>query len=132
MDPPEPVIYVHVGNETRAYPLQILIWHEIVNDRIGRMPIAVTFCPLCHSALVFDRRLAGRVLTLGVSGYLRNSDMVMYDHQTGSVWTMTGRAVAGPLTHTQLAPIPHGDYFAFAFLAFYPEADVYTSRMNSR
>lgn len=61
------------------YPLRVLVWHEIVNDRIGDLPVAMTFCPLCNTALVFDRRHGGRVLDFGVSGRLRHSDMVMYD-----------------------------------------------------
>ena len=72
---PEPVIEVTVGKTVRGYPIQILIWHEIANDTVGGVPIAVTFCPLCNTAVVFDRRVQGRTLDFGVSGNLRNSDL---------------------------------------------------------
>lgn len=103
----EPVISVTVGGETRAYPLRYLTWHEIVNDQIGTLPIAVTFCPLCNSALVFDRRLQNLVLSFGVTGKLRKSDMVMYDHQTQSWWQQaTATAIVGALTGESLTQIP--------------------------
>ena len=82
----EPVIAVELNGEARAYPLQILTWHEIVNDFLGEVPVTVTFCPLCNSALVFDRRLDGSVYDFGVSGKLRNSDLIMWDRQTESWW----------------------------------------------
>ncbi|MEX2180220.1 MAG: DUF3179 domain-containing protein, partial [Gemmatimonadaceae bacterium] len=102
----EPVIVVEHGGIARAYPYQILVWHEIVNDRIGDMPIAVTFCPLCNIALVFDRRHAGRVLDFGTTGRLRHSDLVMYDRQTESWWQQaTGRAIVGTLAGDSLRTI---------------------------
>ena len=82
----EPVISVEIGGEARAYPLRIMIWHEIVNDRVGGTPIVVTWCPLCNSSMVFDRRAAGRTLRFGTTGKLRNSDLVMYDRETESWW----------------------------------------------
>jgi Protein of unknown function (DUF3179) len=101
----EPVLALELGGEERAYPVQILIWHEIVNDTVGGTPVAVTYCPLCNSALAFDRRAAGRVLDFGTSGMLYNSDLVMYDRQTRSLWPqIEGRAVAGVLTGTTLTP----------------------------
>ena len=84
--PHEPVISVAIGGEARAYPLRVMIWHEIVNDTVGGMPIAVTWCPLCNSSVVFDRRVAGRTLSFGTTGKLRNSDLVMYDRETESWW----------------------------------------------
>jgi hypothetical protein len=84
LEPREPVIELEFGGEARAYPLQILIWHEIVNDTVAGTPVAVTFCPLCSTALAFDRRLDGRVLDFGTTGHLRNSDLVMFDRQTES------------------------------------------------
>jgi hypothetical protein len=99
----EPVLSLTVGSESRAYPAQILMWHEIVNDTVAGVPVALTFCPLCDSALGFDRRAAGRVLDFGTSGLLYQSDLVMYDRQTQSLWTQfTGRSVAGKLTGTTL------------------------------
>ena len=78
--------------------LQILTWHEIVNDTVGDVPVAVTFCPLCNSAIAFDRRLDGKELEFGVSGNLRNSDLIMYDRETHSWWQQfTGEGIAGEL-----------------------------------
>jgi hypothetical protein len=103
----EPVVAVSLGGQARAYPLQILTWHEIVNDVLGGTPIAVTFCPLCNAALAYDRRVGGRPLTFGVSGLLRNSDMIMWDRETESLWQqIEGRAVVGELLGTVLAPVP--------------------------
>lgn len=82
--PNDPVIGLEISRDARAYPLRILIWHEIVNDTVGGLPVAVTYCPLCNSAVVFDRRLSGRILDFGTTGKLRNSDLVMYDRQTQS------------------------------------------------
>ncbi len=102
----EPVLALDLDGIARAYPVQVVIWHEIVNDTVGGTPLAVTYCPLCNSALAFDRRAAGRVLTFGVSGRLYNSDLVMFDRQTKSLWPqLEGRAVAGVLTGTELAAI---------------------------
>lgn len=100
----EPVITVEIpGAAPRAYPLRYLTWHEIVNDTVAGVPIAVTFCPLCNSALTFDRRAGGQVLTFGVSGKLRNSDMIMYDRETQSWWQQAiGTAIVGDLTGTEL------------------------------
>lgn len=102
--PREPVITVEIdGAAPRAYPIRYLTWHEIVNDTVAGMPIAVTFCPLCNSGLTFDRRVNGRVLTFGVTGKLRHSDMVMYDAQTQSWWQQAeGLAIVGSLTGTRL------------------------------
>ncbi len=92
----EPVVVVEIGEDARAYPLQILIWHEIVNDEVGGTPVAVTFCPLCNTALAFDRRLDGHVLDFGATGRLRHSDLVMYDRQTESWWQQaTGEGIVG-------------------------------------
>ncbi len=103
----EPVISFAVGEDVRAYPLRILIWHEIVNDVVGGVPVAVTFCPLCNTGIVFDRRLGGRVLDFGTTGKLRNSDLVMYDRQTESWWQQfTGEAIVGALTGQRLEMLP--------------------------
>ena len=92
----EPVLMVRHAGEARAYPLQILIFHELANDWIGDLPILVSYCPLCNSAITFDRRIDGVVHTFGVSGMLRNSDMVMYDRQTDSLWQqLTGEGLVG-------------------------------------
>ncbi len=103
LEPQEPVIAVVEGDVARAYPLQILIWHEIVNDSVGGRPVVVTFCPLCNTSLVFDRRVDGRELTFGTSGNLRYSDLVMWDRQTESWWQQaTGEGIVGELTGKRL------------------------------
>lgn len=104
----EPVITVEIGNaRPRAYPVRYLMWHEIVNDTVGGVPVAVTFCPLCNSGLTFDRRVAGKTLSFGVSGKLRNSDMVMYDRETQSWWQQAeGRGIVGVHTGRELRALP--------------------------
>jgi hypothetical protein len=104
----EPVITVEIeGVEPRAYPIRYLMWHEIVNDTVGDVPVAVTYCPLCNSGMTFDRRVQGRVLSFGVSGKLRHSDMVMYDRQTQSWWQQAvGRGIVGEMTGVELRQLP--------------------------
>ena len=108
LDAREPVIAVEIeGQRPRAYPIRYLMWHEIVNDQIGGVPIAVTFCPLCNSGMVFDRRVAGQVLSFGVTGKLRNSDMVMYDRETESWWQQAqGIGIVGQMTGRELRQLP--------------------------
>ena len=104
----EPVITVELDGQTpRAYPIRYMTWHEIVNDVIGGVPVAVTFCPLCNSGITFDRRVNGKALTFGVSGKLRNSDMVMFDRETESWWQQAiGEGIVGHYTGAQLTQLP--------------------------
>ena len=103
----EPLIFVTINGQSKAYPLQVLIWHEIVNDTLNNKKIAVTFCPLCNASIIFDRVLAGIEYDFGTSGLLRNSDLVMYDRQSESLWQQfTGRAIVGELTTKTLAQLP--------------------------
>lgn len=103
----EPVIRVEIGDKARAYPLQVLMWHEIVNDELGGEPVAVTFCPLCNTGLAFLRTLDGQVLDFGTTGRLRFSNLIMYDRQTESWWQQaTGEAIVGELTGRRLEFIP--------------------------
>lgn len=103
----EPVLVIEVDGEARAYPVQILIWHEIVNDTVAGVPIAVTYCPLCNSAVAFERRVGDRVLEFGTSGLLWRSALVMYDRQTETLWShFTGEAIVGVLTGTLLETFP--------------------------
>jgi hypothetical protein len=108
LDDREPVAVVDVGRgPARAYPLRIMVWHEIVNDRIDGRPIAVTYCPLCNSTVAFDRRVDGQTLSFGTTGNLRRSDLVMYDRQTESWWQqITAEAVVGELAGAQLRVLP--------------------------
>ncbi|MDP6430387.1 MAG: DUF3179 domain-containing protein [Rhodospirillales bacterium] len=105
--PKVPVISLVLNGDARAYPLGILMNHEIVNDRVGGVPVVVTYCPLCNSSIVFDARLDGKVLEFGVSGKLRNSDMVMYDRNTQSWWQQfLGVGIVGEMTDKKLKTIP--------------------------
>ena len=90
----EPVMSFELNGDVRAYPIQILMWHGVVNDVVGGVPVTVTFCPLCNSAIVFERTINGMVFDFGTSGNLRNSDLVMWDWQTESWWQqLTGEAI---------------------------------------
>ena len=103
----EPVIAFELNGDARAYPLQILTWHEIVNDVVGGVPVAATFCPLCNAAIVFDRRLDGTVYDFGTSGKLRRSDLIMWDRQTESWWQQfTGEGIVGELAGKKLTILP--------------------------
>src|ERR687892_2149806 len=121
----EPVLVVELGGRVRAYPIQILIWHEIVNDTLGGRRIAVTYCPLCNSSLVFDRRVGGRTLTFGTTGNLRRSDLVMWDRQTESWWQqLSAEAVVGELTGTRLMVLPSQTLSWADFKRIHPAGDV--------
>jgi len=103
----EAVIAIHNEAEARAYPLRILMWHEIVNDTFDGRPIAVTYCPLCNTGIVFDRTLEGETLEFGTTGKLRHSDLVMYDRTTESWWQQfTGEAIVGELAGATLEMLP--------------------------
>ncbi len=103
----EPVVGRIINGKARAYPLRILTWHEIVNDELGGVPVAVTYCPLCNSAIIFDRRLDGKVLDFGTTGKLRHSEMVMYDRQTENWWQQfLGQGIVGEMTGKRLKTNP--------------------------
>lgn len=105
----EPGVLLDIDDDARFFPLSVLTRHEIVNDTVGEVPVAVTYCPLCNTAVTFDRRLGDLTLRLGVSGLLRNSDLVMWDRQTESLWQqITGEAIVGELAGSQLTVIPAG------------------------
>lgn len=121
----DPVIGLEINGDARAYPLRVLIWHEIVNDVVGGMPVTVTYCPLCNSAVVFDRRVPPHVLDFGTTGKLRNSDLVMYDRQTESWWQQfTGEAIVGALSGTELKVVPARLESFAQFKARYPGGKV--------
>jgi Protein of unknown function (DUF3179) len=121
----EPVLELVVDGDARAYPIQILIWHEIANDVVAGVPVAVTFCPLCNTAVVFDRRVDGRTLDFGTTGNLRNSDLVMYDRQTETWWQQFGgRALVGELTGARLEQLPARIVAWREFLAAHPRGRV--------
>ncbi len=119
----EPVIFLEINKKVKAYPISVLMWHEIVNDTLGDKKISVTFCPLCNSAIVFDRVLDGVEYDFGTSGLLRNSDLVMYDRQTESLWQQfTGEGIVGSMVEKQLKFLPS------SLVSF---KDVYTSFPNA-
>lgn len=126
-----PVIALEIDGDARAYPLAILIWHEIANDVVSDVPVAVTFCPLCNSAVVFDRRVDGATLRMGVSGNLRKSDLIMWDDVTQSWWQQfTGEAIVGAYTGTQLDLIPSLVVSFGEFRAQYPDGQVLSRETN--
>ena len=127
LGPKEPVMSLDIGGDVRAYPLRVLTWHEIVNDSVGGLPVAVTYCPLCNSGVVFDRRLDGRVLEFGTTGKLRNSDLVMYDRQTESWWQQfTGEAIVGEFVGKRLTILPARLESISDFRARHPDGKVLT------
>ena len=129
----EPVIGLSINGDARAYPLQILMWHEIVNDEVGGIPVSVTFCPLCNAAIVFDRRIGGRTLDFGTTGKLRRSDLVMYDRQTESWWQQfVGRGIVGEMNGRELKIIPSRLESMAHFKKRFKTAKVLVPESNSR
>jgi hypothetical protein len=119
------VMAFELAGEARAYPVFILNYHEIVNDVIGGRPVAVTYCPLCGSGLVFERSLGDRTLEFGVSGLLRNNDLVLYDRASESLWQqITGRAFAGPMRGEELRALPVAMTHWGTWRAAHPETRV--------
>jgi hypothetical protein len=128
-----PVISFTMNGDTRAYPLGILMNHEIVNDRVGGVPVIVTYCPLCNSSIVFDARLDGQILKFGVSGKLRNSDMVMYDRNTDSWWQQfLGEGIVGKMTGKQLKMLPSRVESFELFVKKHPDGKVLKPVFASR
>lgn len=123
----EPVIAIEIEGDARAYPLMVMTWHEIVNDEVAGIPMTITFCPLCNSAVAFERTVDAGELTFGVSGLLFNSSLVMYDRQTESLWThFDGTAVAGSLAGTELRKHPVQIVSWADFRDTFPEGQVLT------
>lgn len=116
--------YSHDG-KTRAYPLRILVWHEIVNETIAGKPILVTYCPLCGTAMIFDRKIKDEVRTFGVSGMLYQSDVLMYDRQSESLWSqLKMEAVSGPLSGSGLELLPSAHLTWKAWKEKHPDGEV--------
>lgn len=121
----EPVVLVEVGETAKAYPLQVLTWHEIVNDEVGGVPVTVTFCPLCNTAIGFKREFDGQILDFGTTGRLRYSNLIMYDRQTETWWQQaTGEAIAGRYAGSRLEFYPANIISWEEFRASYPHAEV--------
>ena len=125
LDPAEPVVALEVDGDARAYPIRAMIWHEIVNDTVGGVPVSVTYCPLCNSAVTYRREINGIETTFGTSGRLFASALVMYDRATESLWThFDGKAVVGVLTGTQLEAIGSPLMAWGDFAAAYPTGKI--------
>ena len=107
MRPTDRVIGITINGESRAYPINILNWHEIVNDQIRGVPVSVTYCPLCGTGLVYQSTVGGKVLKFGVSGLLYNSDVLLFDRQTETLWSqILSKAISGPMKGQKLTMIP--------------------------
>ncbi len=107
MSDSDTVIGLEINGEAKAYPIFILVWHEIVNDKVGDTPVSVTYCPLCYTNQVFERIIDGQEVEFGTSGKLYNSNLLMYDRYTESYWSQAlGIAVKGELTGYELNLIP--------------------------
>lgn len=125
LQPQSPVVAFSLNGIARAYPLAIMTRHEIVNDVVGGEPVAVTFCPLCNSAIVFERTVDDQVFRFGVSGLLRNSDLIMWDDITQSWWQQfTGTGIVGQYTGHQLTILPSQVVGFGAFAEQYPDGEV--------
>ncbi|MCU0512164.1 MAG: DUF3179 domain-containing protein [Anaerolineae bacterium] len=120
-----PVIAVEVNGAARAYPLAVLVQHQVVNDTVGGRPLAITYCPLCNSAIAYDRRVGGQTLRFAVSGAVRKNGFIMWDTLTQSWWQQfTGVAVMGDYTGTMLTLVPSSVVSLAAFRAGYPQGQV--------
>lgn len=133
----EPVISVEIEGEARAYPLNVLTFHEIANDEIKGIPIAVTYCPLCNAGIVYDRRFnrgdKNYVFDFGVSGMLRKSDMVMWDEQTETWWQqLTGEGLVGELSGEMLNFFPSLIISVEEFFSSNPDGKIMISHKKDK
>lgn len=121
----EPVMSVEINGDARAYPLRIMMWHEIVNDTVGDLPVAVTYCPLCNASIVFDRTIDGEAVEFGTTGKLRNSDLVMYDRSSQTWWQQfSGEAIVGEHVGKTLDMVPSRLASWASFKEEYPDGKV--------
>jgi hypothetical protein len=119
------VLGLDINRDVRAYPLDILVWHEIVNDVVGGEPVAVTYCPLCFTNQVFKRTIDGQVVEFGTSGKLYNSNLVMYDRTSESLWSQAlGQAIVGEHAGKKLERVPFDVAFWQDWKTLYPESKV--------
>ncbi len=127
VSPDDPVLSLHLDGAAKAYPLSILMRHEIVNDTLAGVPVAITYCPLCNSGIVFERSVDGATLDFGVTGNLRFSDLLMWDRQTESWWQqLTGEAVVGELTGARLTMLPAAIVSFAEFAGAHPHGEILT------
>ena len=125
LQPNDRILGIEIDGIARAYPISILNWHEIVNDQINDKNFAVTFCPLCGTGVAFSSKVAGKVTAFGVSGLLYNSDVLLYDRNTESLWSqIMGEAIAGKMLGEKLNPIPINHTTWRDWLAQHPDTKV--------
>lgn len=121
----ESVLAISCNGVDRVYPLQILVWHEIVNDMIGGNPIVITYCPLCGSGIAYERTIAGEAVEFGTSGKLYNSNLVMYDRKTDTYWSQIGGlAILGELAGERLVPVSIDTVVWGDWKVAHPESEV--------
>ena len=126
-----PIAVLRIGDVARGYPLHVLTFHEIVNDEVAGVPVVASFCPLCNTALAFDRRVDGQVLDFGVTGNLRLSDLIMWDRQTGTWWQQaTGEGIVGRHAGVQLQALPMSVLAYGDFKRSFPDADILTEETD--
>ncbi len=129
MRPDDRVLVVSLNGETKAYPLKILNWHEVVNDTVGGRDIVVTYCPLCGTGMVFDAKVDGERLLFGVSGKLYNSNLLLYDTQTESLWSQSAmEGLTGPMSGKKLKLLPSVQTSWRAWVSRYPQSAVLSVR----
>ena len=126
LDPDDRVLGLSWGGQIEAYPVAILDWHEIVNDELGGEQVAITYCPLCGTGMTFASRVGGKKLTFGVSRLLYNSDVLLYDRETESLWSQLRRSAQAFDDRDKL--VPGTIAYWFAWFAFHPETAVFTTR----
>jgi Protein of unknown function (DUF3179) len=133
LDDSDLVVGLNINGDVRAYPLQILVWHEIVNDKVGGIPVAVTYCPLCFTNQVFNRTMNdGQILEFGTSGKLYNSNLVMYDRTTKSLWSQAmGQGLVGKFVGVKLERIPFDVAYWKEWKQLYPDSDVLSTDTGS-
>lgn len=129
----ELILGLNINGDIRAYPLQILVWHEIVNDKVGGVPVAVTYCPLCFTNQVFNRTLEnGQILEFGTSGKLYNSNLVMYDRTTNSLWSQAmSQGIVGKLAGIKLERIPFDVAYWKEWKQLFPDSKVISTDTGS-
>ena len=126
------VISLTVNGETHGYPVNLLAAHEVVNDVVGGVPVVVTYCPLCHTALAYERRVGGKTLVFGVSGKLYRANLLLYDRGTRSLWSqLLGGAVTGPYRGARFRPVPATTTTWAAFRQEHPGAAVLSIRKDA-
>ncbi len=123
------VLGISINGFAHAYPIRILNYHEIVNDNVGGTAVAITYCPLCGSGTAFEATINGRSYEFGVSGLLYNSDVLMYDRNTGSLWSqLMVQAVTGPMKGTRLQQLPLSHTSWQEWTERYPETRVLSNK----